>query len=267
MAAFLLTLLLCDMPTAIGIGKRVRQTPQEIPRSNKPPVDQNDSLDSVSEILKFVWHAAPLAFAFSLVALNANMSIYALHWYLGDAGAPIIGVYGALNYLPAAGAMLMNAIGMAASTRLAVLYSEGRIKEFYRLLRQLLGCCLIIGVGGVLFTLIAGKPLVTFLFKKQDSEHLPVLVWLMVSGMFSYMGGMLGYAVTATRRFHRFVIPYMGVTIVTVIAAAILIPKYGLVGAAWSTTLMNIASCVAPILILAGLHFGDEHGKPARATG
>ncbi len=266
-AAFLLTLLLWDIPTVLGIGKASGLASRSnSPNSAVPQKLLNDSLDSGGEILKFVWHAAPLAFAFSLVALNANMPIYILRWHFGDAGDPMIGVFGALNYLPSAGAVLMNAIGVAASTRLAVLYSDGRTKEYYRLVWQLLGFCALIGIAGVLFTIVAGKPLITILYKKQDSEQLIVLVWLMVSGTFSYMGGMLGYAVTATRRFHRFVIPYLGVTLVSIVAASLLIPRYGLLGAAWSATLMNVASCAAPIFILIGLHFGEPHGNSARPT-
>jgi O-antigen/teichoic acid export membrane protein len=68
--------------------------------------------------------------------------------------------------------------------------------------------------------------------------------------------------VTATRKFHRFTIPYLGVTVVGVIASALLIPKYGLLGAAWASAFMNFASCVAPTIILTRLHFESVY-EPA----
>ena len=121
---FLLTLAIYDFPTAHRIAWN---------SANVTVQQENDSeptSGSAANVGKFLWHAAPLAFATTLVSLNLNMPIYFLRGYFHKESEPMIGVFGALNYLPQVGNILMNALGVAASTRLARLYSDGRLRQF-----------------------------------------------------------------------------------------------------------------------------------------
>jgi O-antigen/teichoic acid export membrane protein len=162
--------------------------------------------------------------------------------------------------------IVMAAIAVACSTRLAMYYSEGNFRDFYRLVQRLLLLSAMLGVAGIIVALLAGKPIVTLLFKREDAEHSSVLVWLMLSGAISYLASVLGYAVTATRQFHRLTMPYVFVTVIGVLASSILIPRFELTGAAWASCAINLAICAALAFILVQIHFDREHEPASRTT-
>jgi O-antigen/teichoic acid export membrane protein len=272
-AGFLLTLVLFDLPTAQSVARSVTTTPHAA-----SPLDSQSQadIDTPRQMWDFVVHAAPLAFATTLVAFNLNMAIYFLHWCYGSDPKliePLVGTYGALNYLPSIGAILMNAVGVAAATRLAAYYSDGKLSDFYRVLSRLLLFCAVVGGAGVLVAAVAGQLLISIFFTKADAAFAPVLVWLMVAGGIANMAGILGYAVTATRKFRHFILPYLAVTIVGLLACWLLISGHDLSqpgggqavlrGAAWATALIHVAGCLAPIFILVGLHWRAVHAKSA----
>jgi len=173
-AGFMLTLLLWDAPLARrvargeehGIGAR---------RVSAAKGAAESSADAKFQIRQFLWHAIPLALATTLVTVNLNMPIYFLRLYYGQAAEPLIGVYGTLNQLPAVGSVLMNAIGIAASTRLAALYGEGKFSEFYRFVGKLTLFCAAVGAAGIVVALIAGKLVITILYKQEDADRKSVV--------------------------------------------------------------------------------------------
>jgi O-antigen/teichoic acid export membrane protein len=241
---FLLSLLFWDIPSVRVLNAQV--------------AEKHRQSFALGEMREFIATAAPLAFATSLVLINGSFPIYFMRWYYGpEIAEPMIGVFGAFNYLVQVGAMIVAAVAVAASPRLARYYGDGKRTEFYRLVFQLLGLCALLGIVGVIASIVAGETIVSLLFKREDAQHGTLLVWLMVSAGISYLASILGYAVTATRRFSRFTLPYLGVTIVGMIACAVLIPRFGLTGAAWSSAIINLACCAAPLFILTKLHFED----------
>ena len=259
---FLLTLLLWDIPRA---GKVCGQVPQSIfAKATQFPAQWRGSL---GPLWQFVRQAAPLAFASSVVLVNGNLVIYFIRWsFAATKAEPMVGVFGAFNYLPQVGMIVIAAIAVACSTRLAMYYSEGNHRDFYRLMQRLLLLSALLGVAGIVVALLAGKPIVTLLFKQEDAEHSSVLVWLMLSGAISYLASVLGYAVTATRQFHRLTIPYVLVMVVGILASSILVPRFELIGAAWASCVINLAICAAIAFILMQIHFDREHEPASRTT-
>ena len=257
---FLITLVLSDIPTAWAVaGQRPQSTRSMASRLSA------EWYGGARQLWQFVRQAAPLAFASSLVLLNGNLVIYFIRWsFAAEKAEPMVGVFGAFSYLVQAGMILVTATGVATSTRLATYYGEGNAREFHWLLIRLLLLCAALGVAGIAVALVAGKPLVTLLFKPEDAQHVDVLVWLMLSGAVAYLASILGYAVTATRRFHRFTLPYLCVTVLGVIASALLIPKFELIGAAWASGIINLACCLAPTFILLRLHFESAYEPATR---
>jgi O-antigen/teichoic acid export membrane protein len=260
---FFLTLLLWDIPSALKVSG---QAPHSI------IFDARDLSakwqDSAGPMWEFVRQAAPLAFASSVVLLNGNLVIYFIRWsFAAEKAEPMVGLFGAFNYLPQVGMIVMAAIAVACSTRLATFYNDDNLREFYRLVRRLLLLGAVLGAVGIATAIVAGKPIVALLFKQEDAEHSSVLIWLMLSGAISYLASVLGYTVTATRQFHRLTVPYIFVTIVGVLASALLIPKFELTGAAWTSCIINLTICAALAFILCRLHFDTHHEPASRTTG
>ena len=261
-AGFFLTLLLWDLPSAGKLSGS--QSHSILATATQFPALWRGN---VGAMWQFVRQAAPLAFASSVVLVNGNLVIYFIHWSFAAAKAePMVGVFGAFNYLPQVGMIVVAAVAVACSTRLAIFYSQGNHREFYRLVRRLLLLSALLGAAGIAVAVFAGRPIVTLLFKQEDAEHVSVLVWLMLSGAISYIASVLGYAVTATRQFHRFTLPYMFVMMVGILASSILIPRFELTGAAWASCVINLAICAAVAFILLQIHFDREHEPASRTT-
>jgi O-antigen/teichoic acid export membrane protein len=260
---FLITLLLVDIPSArLAAQHAARAGLLEHPDQTEGPLFLGDGSG-----WQLIRRAAPLAFASGLIVLNPNILIYFIGWTSGARSEELVGVYGSLNYLPQIGTIVVSALGVATATRLAKYYAEGNFHDFYRVAWWLVCFCLALGMLGALIAFVAGKEVLAVLFRSTDAKYAPVLVWIMLSAAISYVASILGFAVTATRIFQRFTVPYLMVTVVAIVASALLIPRFGLVGAAWAAGLMNLAACVAPIFILISLHSRYIHGTTPRSIG
>jgi O-antigen/teichoic acid export membrane protein len=72
-----------------------------------------------------------------------------------------------------------------------------------------------------------------------------------------YVASCLSYALMATRSFERFLLPYSFVAASAIVAAWLLVPTHGLVGAAWAYCITGVVNCTIPVVI-----FITEKGRP-----
>jgi O-antigen/teichoic acid export membrane protein len=79
---------------------------------------------------------------------------------------------------------------------------------------------------------VAGRPLLTILYRPEYAEHVDLLFLLMVVAAISYISSLLGAGITASRHFRPAVPLLAFVTIITAVSCFFLIPAYGLRGAA-----------------------------------
>lgn len=207
-------------------------------------------------LVKLVWLCLPLGFVMMLISLNSNIPRYFIERYLG---VRELGIFAAIAYLMVAGGIVVNALGESASPRLAKYYATGNSIAFRMLLLKLVGIGAMLGGMGVLVTVVAGRMILTLLYQPEYAERLDIFVWLMLAAGIGYIGNFLGYGITATRAFNYFVIPYLIVSAITAEFSQLLIPKYGLVGAAWALCAASLAGCIMPLLILILIHKRKNH--------
>lgn len=196
---------------------------------------------------QLAFRSLPLGFTLMLLSLNVNVPRYFVERYLGERE---LGFFSAMAYFIVAGTSVTTALGQSASPRLARLYLLAERSEFRSLLWKLVLIGMALGGLGVLIAEFAGAPLLRFVYGAEYGQYADVFVWIMVAAGASYVGSFLGYGVTATRAFSLFFTRYLFMVIVTTIASALLIPKWGLRGAAWATLVAGVSSCIAPLLIL-----------------
>ena len=178
--------------------------------------------------LTMLWTALPLGLVSALVAFNSNVPRYMLGRYLGPYD---LGIFSALSTFPAAGAAVANAVGYAAFSRLIAHYNSGSIGSYIRLIFRLLAVVALVGVTGMLFTLLWGKTMLTLLFRPEYAEHSRLLVWLMGIGVVTYTSSCLGVAMTAASKFHAQMILFAVITVASFILCRLLVPLRGLDGA------------------------------------
>ena len=93
---------------------------------------------------------------------------------------------------------------------------------------------------------VLGRWVLALMFRAEYAGYSGLLTALMVAGALGYMASLLGYAVTAARSFRPQMPLFVVVTIASLVSSALLIPAYGLAGAA-------IATGISSAVQLAGL--------------
>jgi O-antigen/teichoic acid export membrane protein len=175
------------------------------------------------------WLALPLGFVMMLISLNTNIPRYFIEQYLGERE---LGIFAAISYLMVVGSMVVSALAESASPRLAKYYAAGNSTAFGTLILKLVGVGLMLGVAGVLVAVVAGKEILTLLYKPEYADRADLFGWLMVAAGIGYVSSFLGYGITAARYFRVQMPLFTLVTGSSAIACFWLIPRQGLRGAA-----------------------------------
>lgn len=180
----------------------------------------------------------PLGCVSMLLALQESIPRYMIAHYLGEAD---LGIFAAMWYLTIPGQMMANAVGHSAIPRFSHYYAESDYASFRRLLLRFLSLGALMGMGAIVVSLVAGRQLLSVVYTEQYAEHARLLTWIMVAGAIGYVRGFLGNAFNATRAFGSYPFPYAMVTILEAALCWILIPRYGLWGAAWAVCGVNLS--------------------------
>jgi O-antigen/teichoic acid export membrane protein len=96
-----------------------------------------------------------------------------------------------------------------------------------------------LGVAGILVSLLMGREILTLLYRPEYGQFSDVLVGVMVAATFGYVASFLGYAMTAARYFAIQPVIFGAVALTNALFCSILIPSYGLPGAAWALGIAN----------------------------
>lgn len=199
-------------------------------------------------LASLAWLALPLGLVMMLLSLNTNFPRYFIERTLGERE---LGFFAALAYLLVAGNTIVSAMGQSASPRMARYFAGGNIRKYRALLLRLVGLGALLGLGGVTVAGITGKPLLTLLYRPEYALYNSTFVWLMAAGSLIYMASLLGYGMTAARRFRAQLPLFTLVTAVTAAASFYMIPRFGLNGGAIALSLGAGAQIIGSGLIIA----------------
>ncbi|MBE0449009.1 MAG: oligosaccharide flippase family protein [Actinobacteria bacterium] len=216
-------------------GTFIMQTITQAPRIIKNRVEGLATLRprlEMGTLRKLALVAMPLGFVMMLISLNTNIPRYFIEHYFGERE---LGIFAAMAYLMVAGNTVVSALGQSATPRLAKYYTSGNSAAFRVLLLKLFGIGTLLGVVGVLVALLAGREILTLLYRPAYADHTDVFIWLMIAAGLSYISLFSGSGMTAARHFRIQFPLQLFVVIVMVGASMILIPSYGMLGAAWAT--------------------------------
>ncbi|MBE9223918.1 oligosaccharide flippase family protein [Phormidium sp. LEGE 05292] len=201
---------------------------------------------------QLTWLSLPLGLVMMLISLNSNIPRYFIESYLGERE---LGIFAALAYLMVAGNMVILALGQSASPRLAKYYAMGNSQAFRTLLIKLVGMGGAIGVVAVLIAQVAGRELLTIIYRPEYAQHSDLFVQVMVAAGIGYIASFLGYGITAARYFVIQIPLFIAVTGTCAIASLWFIPSLGLPGAALALILAAIVQTVFTLgVVVYALH-------------
>lgn len=184
---------------------------------------------NLKTLVNLLWLSLPLGVVMMLISLNTNIPRYFIEQYLG---ARELGIFGAISYLMVAGNMVIGALAQSATPRLAKYYAANNSRAFRNLLLKLVAIGILVGGAAVLAAVVAGREILTILYRPEYAEQTDVFVLLMVAAGVSYVASFLGYGMTAARYFRIQMPLFMVVTGISALACFWLIPSKGLQGAA-----------------------------------
>jgi O-antigen/teichoic acid export membrane protein len=183
-------------------------------------------------LARLAWLALPLGFVMMLGSLVTNIPRYFVERFQGTHE---LGIFAAMAYIVVAGTTVVDALGQAVSPRLARHYAAGEIGAFRALVGKVLGISALLGAAGVLLSLVAGRQVLTLLYRPEYADHLDVFIWIIVAAGLGYLAAVCGYAMTAARLFTIQVPIYLISVVAVTVGCALLVSDHGLLGAAWAT--------------------------------
>jgi len=191
--------------------------------------------------------ALPLGAVMMIGSLSPNLPRYFIAHHLG---ARSLGIFSAIASLTAAANLLINALGLASTARLAKLYTSANAGEFLGLTWRLLGVGALLGVAGTAASAVIGPQVLTILFRPEYAAHSDVLITLALAAAAGYLASLLGYAITACRRFREQVPLQVASLGAAAIACVVLVPRYGLQGAAVAFGAAQVVQLVGEWIVL-----------------
>jgi len=240
-AAWGLLLLLYDVPVTLRILRRDGDTPRRG--------------FEAGQIWRLLRLAIPLGIVMFLINLGVNIPRYFLETQSGMAA---LGIFAALAYVQVAGSTVMNAIGQTAAPRLAAHFRLNDPRNFRLLLGKLMLVSALIGAAGIVIAANWGAVILTLLYNSAYAQYSQAFTILLAGAAVGYMASGLGYGLTAADVFSQQVVSTTLSTVTLTVSCWLLIPQYGLTGAAVSMLLAAAVLFVANALlmmpiILAGL--------------
>jgi O-antigen/teichoic acid export membrane protein len=197
-------------------------------------------------LLRLTGQAAPLGIISFLTALQSSVPRYFIR---ASADEVALGLFAAAYQLPVAGGILVGALGSAAVPRLASLHASGNVGAFRALTRKLLWAGALLGGAGVALSALVGRQILSLLYNPSFAAANGMLVVLSVAAGLIFIASLQGYALTSA----RIIAPQpviLGLAVaVLATGCAVLVPRFGEMGAAWAIViasgLQTLASAVA----------------------
>ncbi len=237
--AWILLLVVFDIPNAARIVVAVQEDKGDAYRTLRPRWHG-------AVLRELAWLAFPLGVATLFNSLLTNIPRYFINATLGERE---LGIFAALTYVVIIGARVVTALGESASPRLARFHAEQDKRSYQDLLLKMVAIGVLCGVSGILLSILVGRQFLTLFYRPEYAENMAAFIWIMVAGTFGYVALFLQYGLTAARQFRPQ--PYLLAfsALVLTIACWLLIPRYGLTGAAMALTVSSTVQLLGNLFI------------------
>jgi O-antigen/teichoic acid export membrane protein len=183
----------------------------------------------------------------ALLTLNSNINRYVIAAYCGEAE---VGYFGSISYGTVALSMIFAAMSDALLPKM-VEYFQTRPLYIWRLAAKAALVIVSLSLLGLLVSLFAGRFVLRVLFSAEHAAYVKVLWILMAGSAVVGVASVLGYAGTACRAFIPGVFAWAIVGCITFLGGIILVPRYGIVGAAIASIISNLAALIIATAIVA----------------
>jgi O-antigen/teichoic acid export membrane protein len=208
---------------------------------------RNPASRKITRLRSIAWTALPLGLVLMLGSVAGNMPRYATALYMDSAA---VGVFAAIASLGTAANLVVNALGQAATPTLAKLHAAGDRPGFTSVLMKMMlagaGLC----AAAVAVSFLAGTQLLGLAYGAGYVRYASLLAAIMGACGCGYIASLLGYALTAARQFKVQVPLQLATMAATGVGCALLIPRFGLMGAAAGLAAGHVVQAIAEAWLL-----------------
>lgn len=198
-------------------------------------------------IRELLWVSFPLGIVALLGCLNSSIPTFFIKHALGERN---VGIFAALGFMVSVGNMAVVSLGQAAFTRFARSCSAGNLGAFSSLLGKLLFFGAAIGASGMIISKLAGRQILTLLFRPEYAEQADLLTWIMAAGGVLFMAQFLGFGLTAANFYHSQVALNAVANLSLVAACYELVEWRGLLGAILAMLVAASVQLAGSIIVL-----------------
>lgn len=189
--------------------------------------------------------ATPAGLRTMLLSFESNIPYYVLRYFSDERS---LGVFAAMAYSLVIVQTFARSLNQPAVPRFAILFSKRDQAAFAKLLWQLCGMGLVIGLIGLAATLVIGKLFLTIAYGSEFADDSSILVILIFACAVRMITLPVAAAMAGTNQFvWLFRIQSLAVAVMG-ISAIVLVPSLGLQGAAYSVLLVSIVMLVSHYL-------------------
>ena len=158
-------------------------------------------------------------------------------------------------FMPASVLTLVYIVFRPLLTKMAVEWTDGRIKEFLKIVGLIFGCLLIVSILGILVCSFIGTPVLSILYGIDLRPYTLELVVIVIGGCLCTFSYIFDNALIVMRKQYLLLISYVISWVITELFVGILVTNYGLLGAAFSYVVsMGCFLVVTFIIFLVNIH-------------
>jgi O-antigen/teichoic acid export membrane protein len=201
----------------------------------------------IHKLANLAWTAFPLGIVMMLLSLNTNVPRYFLERSMGEHD---LGIFAAIAYLSVAGTTITSALGQSAIPRLANHYEKREIRAYKNLIAKMIVIGAVMGILAIALASLGGRIILTTIDGPEYALHSDLLVLIMIAGSMQFIASFLGYGMTAARRFRAQLPLFLVITATSIIMSYLLIPLYGLKGAAYALLISSVVQVIGSLIIL-----------------
>lgn len=199
-------------------------------------------------IVKLASEGVALSGVDGALALSQSIPRYLLQ---AVHGAAAVGYFTALAAIAPALDQLAGSIGHAAAPRLGASAAEDR-RAYRHLVARLFGIGGLIGVALTIGAVVFGRPFLHIAYAPDYGAYRTAFVFVTMGAGFALINSLSYFAMVAVRRPGLLLVLQCVGTVVTAVAAAMLIPRFSVSGAAAAVCLGRGIVCLATAALLLG---------------
>lgn len=190
----------------------------------------------------------PLGAVLLFASLSKNLSNYFIEAFHGAAS---LGYFSSIVYIMSTGSLVASALSQSVNARLAKLFSAGDTRGFIRTFARNAALTAAMGACMLLAAAAFGRQILTLLYRPEYAAWQGVFVVVMGAAGVSYAAEIAASALTATRRFKVQPFLSLGVLLAGLALNYLLVPGYGLMGAAACIAMMSCLQLAGNLSVLA----------------